>query len=202
MSSIIGVVARHDQWYARGPTNQIAGCAESNADPGLDWSELTQRFLPDLVDLGRRKFGLSDEDSRELAQEVIAGWLLRADRHRTELGCRSEEHLFAILCQTLTRRWIDHLRRAARNEPLLAETPTSNSIEDMIVLLQRKELIRKEFERLPPLRKAALYAVYIEGATQDTVAQELSIDRRLISDWKRAFEAALQRRSQEIGLND
>ena len=94
------------------------------------------------------------------------------------------------------------MRKASRNEPLEDETAISDSVEDILMLLQRKELIHQEFVCLPARRQVALHAIYIEGATQDAVAARLNIDRRLVSEWKRTFEAALNKRAREVGLHD
>lgn len=166
-----------------------------------DWNALTAQFHPYLVGLATRKFRLDDEEARALTQQVIADWLVRSEKHGGSMGCRSDQHLLAILCQNLTRRWIDRIRRSSRNEPLADDLPMREPPEDLVVLLQRRELIQEEFSRLPVQRRAALYAVYIDGATQDEAAEDLKIDRRLISDWKRSFEAALARRAKEIGLD-
>ena len=168
----------------------------------LDWSALAERFRPELVAWAARKFRLRDEDARELTHQVIAEWLVRGKKFGGHMGCRSAEHFLAILCQNLNRRWIDHIRRTRRKEPLSEMMPMREPIEEVVVLLQRKDLIHKAFVRLPELQRRALYAVYIEGLTQDDAAERLRIDRRLVSDWKRRFEAALTKRAKEIGLDD
>ena len=199
---IIDIVGQHEKVCASNRGDSADDSMIRAVTPLHDWPTITESLRPDLIGLARRKFRLSDEESRELVQEVVAAWLVRANCSENQLGCRSREHLFAILCQNLTRRWIDGMRKASRNEPLEDETAISDSVEDILMLLQRKELIHQEFVRLPARRQVALHAIYIEGATQDAVAARLNIDRRLVSEWKRTFEAALNKRAREVGLHD
>jgi RNA polymerase sigma factor (sigma-70 family) len=169
--------------------------------------EQCQRFLEQfqasLVRVAIRQFHLDDEASRDLVQEVLANWLSYAHARNGDVEYTSPEHFFATLHRMLIQRFIDRRRRpASKVEALTDDVPTQSGIENLAILLQQKELIRDELSKLPERRITALRLCYVDGWTQDEVADKLSLDRRLVSEWKRKLEARLQKRAKEIGLDD
>jgi len=184
------------------PAEPKAGCFGSLKGVA-DCDGLLERAEPMLIRAARRQFGLGDEDARDLAMEVIGSWLAYAKTRKDSMEYRSPEHLFATLHRMLTQRYIDRRRkRSSLDEALWDGLQADGCVDDLVLLLQRKELIREAFCKLPERRQTALRACYVDGLTQDEAAERYGIDRRLISDWKRSLECSLTARAKEIGLDD
>ncbi|MHB8637830.1 MAG: RNA polymerase sigma factor [Fimbriimonadaceae bacterium] len=191
---------RSGEYVSIRETGDLSGAA-SPASMG-EWAQLAERYRPALVSFAERRFRISNEHARELTNEVIAEWLVRASEHEGNLGCKSAEHFLAILCANLNRRRIDQVRRTCRLGPLHEDLPEREPAMELVVLLQKRALIQEAFERLREVQRVALYALYIQGLSQEDVAARLNIDRRLVSGWKRRFEVRLAARAREVGLDD
>lgn len=155
-----------------------------------------------LVRAAQRQFGLPNEEARDLVQQVLAEWIGRV-RAGLSTEPRDPCHLRAILHRLLLQRFIDRLRRARNNGSDLREDYEDRPHAlDRTILVYSKHIIQKEFQRLAMRRQVVLRAIYVEGLTQEEAGLKYGVDRRLISDWKRSFEARVQARAKEMGLID
>jgi len=182
-------------------TEQDCAATESTT---FDEIELVAKHLrPQLVAAARSRFYLCEDDAQELAQSVITKWVVYANRQGAGERKPRREGLARMLFRMLSQCAIDLARLAsAKNVPISDDLESTRSADDMLVLFQRKEIIRELFSGLPTSRREALFAIYVTGLTQDEAAEQLGMDRRLISDWKRSFEAAAAKRATEIGLDE
>lgn len=156
---------------------------------------LIESFHPRLVRAAVRQFGLLEEESRDLVQEVVSDWLIFAKVRDGDLPYRDAEHLLRVLHRMSSQRWIDRQRRCQATVRVLSQIGQAHrQAEDLIQGIDRQWLVQSVFKRLPEQRRRALRAFYIEGFSQEEVAEVLGIDRRLVSEWKCSFERAIAQR--------
>lgn len=192
---IIETVGRSD-WLPR----RTWGTACSVSPP--DWPALCVQYTPELVQLAERKLRCTNEEARDLAQEVVAEWLARVECCPGDMGCQSPAHFVAILCVTMSRRHIDRLRKSKRSATLPEDFAMPDPSVESIILLEHAEIVRSAFARLPAAQRSALLAVYVDGERQEDVAERIGVDRRIVSQWKCAFESRLAQRAKEVGLDE
>lgn len=144
----------------------------------------------DLQALYRRTFGFvvdraktilrNDEEARDVAQDVF----LRAWERRRELErCASPTGWLLVAA---TRSSFDRLRRrktAQRLQPPSGEGGRSPQLELARALVQR-------LERESALRQQIVVLAWLDGMTQDEVAQQLDISRKTVQRHLDAFREA------------
>lgn len=124
---------------------------------------LYQRWNPRLARAARR-YGMADEEARDLAQECWLAIFKGLARLRDPKQFRS--YAFAVL----HRRGSDHLRKSLRERDALAEHSRDNS-EPVSENLSERTAIAQAFAALPTDQRTAAHLHFVEGLTLREIAQ-------------------------------
>jgi len=167
-------------------------------DDDAAWSHLDSRYRPILIGLGRR-FGLSDADAADVAQETLLAFLKEygAGKYDRDRG-RLRSWLLSIARMRIA---MVHRRRATRKEQA-GVTSAAGSIEDDATLSQafeeerRRHLLAEAMEELKRSSRTAdntmqaFEFVAVRGMPAQSVADQLGMS---VDDVYRAKSRVAQR---------
>lgn len=155
---------------------------EDRDDSGGHWREFDSRYRPVLVGFARR-LSLSEEDARELAQDVLVTFVeeYRGGRYDPGRG-RLRAWLFAIARARVARLRRERARDAGRRgESALADLPDDGELTGLWEAEWRRAILRAGMEELRARSRvdgrslAAFEAVTLGGRSTEEAAAELGM---------------------------
>lgn len=148
---------------------------------------LYQRWNPRLARAARR-YGMADEEARDLAQECWLAIFKGLNRLRDPKQFRA--YAFAVL----HRRGSDHLRKSLRERDALAEHSREQDAP-VPENLSERAAIAQAFTALPADQRLAAHLHFVEGLTLREIAQVQGVPdgtaKSRIFNARRKLKAAL-----------